>query len=97
MNVSLTPELEKIIRDEVEVGLYTNASEVVCEALRWWHEAKCRERCERVTAAINEGIAAADRGETVELTDELWEQIMAEGDKLADSGAPLDPLITGKY
>lgn len=34
MIVSLTPELEQYIRRKVDSGLYSNASEVVCEALR---------------------------------------------------------------
>lgn len=34
MNVSLTPELEQFIRRKVDSGLYSNASEVVREALR---------------------------------------------------------------
>jgi antitoxin ParD1/3/4 len=34
MNVSLTPELERFVADEVESGRYTSASEVVHEALR---------------------------------------------------------------
>ena len=34
MNVSLTPELEAMIRQQVDSGRYNNASEVVREALR---------------------------------------------------------------
>jgi hypothetical protein len=34
VNLSLTPELEQYIRRKVESGLYSNASEVVREALR---------------------------------------------------------------
>jgi len=34
MNVSLTPALEKFIREKTASGLYNNASEVVREALR---------------------------------------------------------------
>ena len=34
MNISLTPELEKLIQAKVETGLYNNASEVIREALR---------------------------------------------------------------
>ena len=34
MNVSLTPELEKLIDDKVKSGLYQTASEVVREGLR---------------------------------------------------------------
>jgi antitoxin ParD1/3/4 len=34
VNVSLTPELEKIVHKKVKSGLYNSASEVVREALR---------------------------------------------------------------
>lgn len=34
MNVSLTPELEKMVRERVSSGLYNNSSEVVREVLR---------------------------------------------------------------
>ena len=34
MNVSLTPELEKLVQDKVASGLYQTASEVVREGLR---------------------------------------------------------------
>lgn len=35
MHVSLTPELEKIVKEKVATGLYNNASEVIREALRF--------------------------------------------------------------
>ena len=38
MNVSLTPELEKLISEKVDSGLYQTASEVVREALRLLRE-----------------------------------------------------------
>ena len=34
MNVSLTEDLESLIQEKVKSGLYGNASEVVCDALR---------------------------------------------------------------
>jgi len=34
MNVNLTPQLEALVRQKVESGLYGSASEVVREALR---------------------------------------------------------------
>ena len=34
MNVSLTPELEQLVSDKVQTGMYQTASEVVREALR---------------------------------------------------------------
>ncbi len=34
MNISLTPELEQLVKEKVAGGLYNNASEVIREALR---------------------------------------------------------------
>lgn len=38
MHVSLTPQLESLVKDQVESGLYNSSSEVVREALRVWNE-----------------------------------------------------------
>jgi antitoxin ParD1/3/4 len=38
MNVNLTPQLEDLVREKVESGMYTSASEVVREALRLLQE-----------------------------------------------------------
>ena len=38
MNVSLTPELEKLVNEKVASGLYTSASEVVRDGLRLLRE-----------------------------------------------------------
>ncbi len=38
MHVSLTPELERLVRERVESGFYNNASEVIREALRMMRE-----------------------------------------------------------
>ena len=38
MNVSLTPELEELVRDKVQSGRYLSASEVMREALRLLEE-----------------------------------------------------------
>ena len=38
MHVSLTPELEQIVRSKVETGHYNSASEVVREAIRLMNE-----------------------------------------------------------
>ncbi len=34
MNITLSPRLENMVREKVESGMYSSASEVVCEALR---------------------------------------------------------------
>jgi len=97
MNISLSPELETMIREKVEAGEYHDASEVVSEALQIMakHEERLRIKTMR-DAAIAEGIAAADRGDKAELTREVWDQIMAEADAMDDDEL-LDPLVTGEF
>jgi antitoxin ParD1/3/4 len=96
MNVSLTPQLEQMIRAKVESGLYNNASEVVREALRIMieHEERLQYR-DRLESALAEGFASLDRGEGIELTRQVWDQIIAEADAMSDD-EPLDPLVTGE-
>ncbi len=38
MHVSLTPELEELVKAKVETGMYNSSSEVIREALRTWLE-----------------------------------------------------------
>ena len=65
MNVSLTPELEQLIHDKVESGLYLSASEVVQEALRLLEDRDDFQamKSEELRQEIQIGIDQADRGE----------------------------------
>lgn len=69
MNVSLTPELEKLIHRKVETGLDLSASEVVREALRLLEERDRIQalRFDEVRQEIQIGIDQADRGEVAPL------------------------------
>jgi antitoxin ParD1/3/4 len=61
MNVSLTPELERLVNDKVESGLYQTASEVVREALRLLKE---RDQArEQLRADGQAGFDELSRGE----------------------------------
>ena len=64
MQVVLKPELEAFIREKVESGDYADAADVIDEALRAKMGDEAEQR-DRLRAAIDEGIAEADRGETV--------------------------------
>ena len=60
MNVSLTPQLESLVKQKVASGLYNSASEVVREALRLM-EAQDRLRAvklEQLRQEIHEGLAS---------------------------------------
>ena len=67
MNVSLTPELEKMIQDKVASGAYQTASEVVREALRLVQERDAaRERelawVEYANEKVKRGLADIEAG-----------------------------------
>ena len=57
MNVSLTPALDKLVREKVKSGLYNNASEVIREALRLMKEAEetRRAKLKRLKAELARG------------------------------------------
>ena len=64
MNVSLTPELERIVNTKVQSGLYRTASEVVREALRLLRN---RDKdLERLRRDMRAGFHAAARGKFAE-------------------------------
>jgi antitoxin ParD1/3/4 len=83
MNVSLTPELAKLVEEKVASGLYTSASEVVREALRLLadsdrvrqaHVAELREKVAR-------GLASAKAGKLID-SDTVISRLHARLDKL---------------
>jgi antitoxin ParD1/3/4 len=61
MNVSLTPELEKLISDKVTSGMYQTASEVVREGLRLLNERD--QKVEALRREVRAGFEAVERGE----------------------------------
>lgn len=70
MNVSLTPELEKIVQDLVASGQFGNQSEVVRAALRLLHreEQAHQAKLEELRGEINIGLEQVLRGEGKSLT-----------------------------
>ena len=68
MNVSLTPELEKLVENKVQSGRYRSASEVIREGLRLLDD-QDRLRAvqiEEVRRKIQIGIDQLDRGEGID-------------------------------
>ena len=64
MNVSLTPELERMVEAKVRSGSYASASEVVREGLRLLGRRDAREeaKLEALRADIQQGIDSAAAG-----------------------------------
>ena len=72
MNVSLTPRLEAKIQEHVASGRYSDASDVVSEALRLLQE---REHLDHLRSLLAVGREQAERGELVELTPRYLEEL----------------------
>jgi antitoxin ParD1/3/4 len=83
MNISLTPELEKMISDKVASGRYHSASEVVREALRLLEQQDeiYQVRLERLREELDIGIEQLDRGERVPFTTATVKRIKSRGRK----------------
>lgn len=83
MNVSLTPELEKLVNKKVKSGLYNSASEVVREALRLLQEQdQLREiRRAELRKEVMKGVEQVRKGEYVEYEnpEDLVEEIIKKG------------------
>lgn len=90
MNVSLTPELEAMIQQQVDSGRYTNASEVVREALRLLDE---HQRLQHLRSLLAVGLEQAQRGELREFTPELLEDIDRRAEELFRRGVEPDPDV----
>lgn len=79
MNISLTPELEKAVKEKVASGLYNNASEVIREALRQSLRAEAENQWLQREAAI--GYAQLQAGETVRIDSEQDFLALARGER----------------
>ena len=87
MNISLTPELEQLVNDKLQSGMYQTASEVIREGLRLLKERD--QQLEALRRDIRAGFEAVDRGEYTDYDEatlpELSERVKARGRKrLAD-------------
>ena len=81
MNVSLTPELEKLVNEEVKSGRYKSASEVVREGLRL---ARLREeKLQALRTEIAKGIKSLERGKGIEYSSvkALFNDVKSEASK----------------
>ena len=78
MHISLTPELEKVVRKKIKSGLYNNASEVIREALRNSLKQEAENEWLKREAAL--GFAQLEAGETVRVRSKKAVMNLARGD-----------------
>ncbi len=90
MSVTLTPEIEAMIRERVESGRYSDASAVVGDAMQLLRE---RERSEHLNALLAVGLDDLQRGDKVTFTPELFEEIDRRVDEMILRGEEPDPDV----
>ncbi len=78
MNVSLTPELEKLVAERVASGQYASASEVVREALRLLDE---RDQLTHLRHEVRLGLHQLDQGRADPFDNRALARIKKEGRK----------------
>lgn len=68
MEIRLRPELAELVKQDVERGPYQNVTEFVEQAVSMLHEQEAWLAANRaeIEAKINEGYAAARRGELID-------------------------------
>ncbi len=71
MNIHLRPELEELIKQDVERGPYQSVDEFVERAVSLLHEQESwlAEHASEIRAKIDQGYAAAQRGELIDAED----------------------------
>jgi antitoxin ParD1/3/4 len=90
VNITLPPQLEALVRSKVESGRYSDASEVVVEALRVLER---EEQLERLRAEVQIGIQAIEEGRTVADTPALRKALKEEAIRRAKAGVPISDAI----
>ena len=81
MNITLSPELEKLVNEKVQTGEFENAEAVVAQAL---HALVERDRDEShlrrtIREKIDRGVAQAERGELID-GEEFFEHLRQKGE-----------------
>jgi antitoxin ParD1/3/4 len=73
MHINLSPEIEQYLQSKVGTGFYSNASEVVRDAIRrMWEE---DEKLAKLRAAVQLGDEQLDHGEGVAYSSDRLEKI----------------------
>jgi Arc/MetJ-type ribon-helix-helix transcriptional regulator len=83
MEITLTPELERFIADEIADGAFPSGQALVLALLSLYREKKLAVMRREVMI----GVEQADRGEVYEMTDEFIAELKAEIERdLAEEG-----------
>jgi antitoxin ParD1/3/4 len=91
MHINLSPEMEKYLQSKVGTGFYSDASQVVCAAIR-----KMREEDEKLVAlraAVQIGDEQLNRGEGIPYSPERLKTITAKALANSKHGKKINPDV----
>lgn len=91
MHINLPPEMEKFLQSKVDSGFYTNATEVVRDAIRQMFEED--QKVSALRAALKTGDDQLDKGERRTYTPELLEQITTTAKTNVRRGKKVNPDV----
>lgn len=91
MHINLSPEMEVYLQNKVGTGLYSNASEVVRDAIRrMWEE---DEKLKALRFAVRAGDEQLERGEGLTYTKDRLEAITARAFANARDAEKVSPDV----
>ena len=91
MHINLPTEMEKFVQTKVDAGFYSNASEVIRDAIRRMREGD--EKVAALRAALKAGDAQLDQGEGTPYTPELLEHITKQAKSNAHRNKNINPGV----
>ncbi len=91
MAIRLPADLEMSIRDKVSTGRFEDEAQVVREALRLLDRRE--QRIMELRASFEAGVAEYERGEAIELTDEVWDRLEQEAAERTARGIAPKPDV----
>ncbi len=90
MSIRIAPEDQTLIKELVEAGKYADTAEVIHEALS---ALEARARLVRLREIVDEADAEVARGDVVEWTPDLMNQLRAGAREMLRLGKPIDPDV----
>ena len=87
MAMRFPADVETSIRNLVSTGRFEDEAQVVREALRLLDRRE--QRILEIRNSVQEAIAEYERGEAIELTDEVWDRLEREAEAQAAQGVEL--------
>lgn len=91
MHVNLSPEMEGFIKSKVASGFYSNATEVIRDAIRRMQADDLRAHAFR--AAVQVGEDQLRRGEGIAFDEASMDDIESEARENLRRDAPIDPNV----